>query len=552
MISRNPHILALSLSLTLGLVNRVSAVCDVSYLGTEIARFSGECDVTKLDAALARGGSGCVSSDLFASDADVAAEVAELCRYDAPVQFAEIQGTYQLDRRYMNGGGPLIDSTDGFNIEAGNIRRFQDNVASKALIGWPEYAALVDYNDLSLAEGEESHGYPSNFDLTKSCELNTVMCCFIDDALDTGFGDDVTTDVCHHDLGNSPQSNHIKYGWSFFDGAETDTHCVGFTWTDDSQEDAFKGNALFDVSLANTVNKGYYKSVPGAPLCACIEQMPVVETAACRTATGSNLEWVFSLDSQQSATGGVAVHATNEATITYEDCAEGDLAAKYKATHTDKADLIDAHLVGTNGCHESNTAFLNEKFYVPGRTGGTTPYASITQDDGWVIVAGEGVRFLPPDIDDVVADTNFRALIGAGCTDADGSERHCIIRRFCDTCVESHRDIYYKRLTNITAFESTEGIEGQYFLDVFLNNWYSEPANALNVDFELYSTYDDAIAGTNQWLYCNYNDDDIGFPRDCGPTHKVNHQWTAFEFNINRGSNPAGHAYHAGFYVELP
>lgn len=539
MTSRSSRIL--SLSLALGVVNRVSAACE-DYIGDEIARFSGECSLSNLEAALAE--KGCSPEDLGVSSVDVA----ELCDDDAPIQFGEIQGSHQLDRRYMNGGGPLIDSLDGFEVEAGNIKRFRDNVSERALIDWPEYEALFDYNAKDAPENEDPHGYISNFDLTESCNLNTVMCCFIDDMNGSGFEEgDVTTDVCNHDIGSSPKSNHIKYGWSFFDGEETDTHCVGFTWADGSPEDYYKGNALFDVSLANTVNKGYFKSVPGAPLCACIEQMPVVEQAKCRTATGTSLEWVFKL--RNTDDGSLVLHATNEASITYADCANPDLKEQVKATHdgTDIATLIDDYLVGVDGCAEANVEFLNDRFYVPGNTGGTKPYSAITEDYGWKIVVGEGVRFNPPDIDRVAADAEFRSLINAGCTDADENERPCLIRRFCDSCAESHRDIYYKRLTDLASAGSHD------FLDLFLNNWFNgvDIANTFNVDFELYSSYADAMAGTNRWTFCNFNDPSVGFPRDCGPTGAVWYQWTQFDKNLARNGHKRG-AVHAAFYVEIP
>jgi hypothetical protein len=57
-------------------------------------------------------------------------------------------------------------------------------------------------------------------------------------------------------------------------------------------------------------------------------------------------------------------------------------------------------------------------------------------------------------------------------------------------------------------------------------NWFSSN-NMLNKDFELYSTYSDAIQGTNKWSFCNYDDAGVGFPRDCGPTGFVGGQWNS-------------------------
>merc|ERR550525_655444 len=45
----------------------------------------------------------------------------------------------------------------------------------------------------------------------------------------------------------------------------------------------------------------------------------------------------------------------------------------------------------------------------------------------------------------------------------------------------------------------------------------NELPNILNEDFELYSSLADLQAETNKWTSCNYDDNGIGFPRDCGP-----------------------------------
>jgi hypothetical protein len=279
------------------LIHRANAACTTG----PISIFTGTCDAQTFEDNLV---SGCTISDLGFTNATES--IANLCAYEAPVQFVEINGFYQLDKRYFNGGGPLIDSSEPFSIEAGRILRFEENFGTSTLISWPEYEATLGYN-------KNEHGYSPNFDLQDSCDLNTVMCCFIDDVRGNGFHDgDSTTDVCRHDLSDSPKSNHIKDGWSVFPGNETDTHCVGFSWKEGEVSDVFKGNALYDISLRNTANKGYYKSIPGAPLCGCIEKMPVIEKADCRTATGGSISYTFSFDEE---TGEVTGTNTVEVSI---------------------------------------------------------------------------------------------------------------------------------------------------------------------------------------------------------------------------------------------
>jgi len=46
----------------------------------------------------------------------------------------------------------------------------------------------------------------------------------------------------------------------------------------------------------------------------------------------------------------------------------------------------------------------------------------------------------------------------------------------------------------------------------------------MGTDFNLYSTFQDAIDNTNAWQFCNYHQH-AGMPFECGPTEKVHNQW---------------------------
>jgi len=46
-------------------------------------------------------------------------------------------------------------------------------------------------------------------------------------------------------------------------------------------------------------------------------------------------------------------------------------------------------------------------------------------------------------------------------------------------------------------------------------------SNTMNKDFKLFSNLNDAKTDTNAWKFCNFNDDGVGFPRDCGPNGVV-------------------------------
>merc|ERR1712176_1446454 len=97
------------------------------------------------------------------------------------------------------------------------------------------------------------------------------------------------------------------------------------------------------------------------------------------------------------------------------------------------------------------------------------------------------------------------------------------VRRVCKSCYrDSHKDIIYKRLTG-------EGTIN--FKNLFLANWFSNPqgdgTNIRGSDFNLFSSMEDALNDANPWTYCNYNDQGIGFPRDCGPTGWIPSEWNS-------------------------
>eukprot|EP00808_Paulinella_micropora_P003999 g18775.t1 len=83
-----------------------------------------------------------------------------------------------------------------------------------------------------------------------------------------------------------------------------------------------------------------------------------------------------------------------------------------------------------------------------------------------------------------------------------------IIKRECGRCLPSHREIYYRRK------RQDQWQPYQYM-------WVTWSTTAA------YSTLAHALAGTNSWQYFNGDDPGIGFPRDSGPTGKVDFQWNS-------------------------
>jgi len=561
---------ALTMAILTHRASRTLAACSDGVVSTFSVANADACTYANFVAGLE---SGCTPADLFPglNQAEIEAEVADICAYDAITQFVEIQGYYQKDRRFFAGGGPLLDG-ESWGVEIGQIERFEANMGSRTLIAWPEYLARIDYNN---ANGLGDNGYPTNMNLDKSCQLKTAMCCFTDDSMGTAFPDGSTTDVCRHDLADSRQSNYINKGWSVFPGSETSTQCVGFTW---QEGDDLIGNMMYDVSLRQTALHGYREGIAGAPLCGCVEHMPKVASAQCRTASiGTEITFTFSYDADAGE-----VSASNEADIVYGDC-RGDLATAYKANHADDEDkaLIDEYLVGD--CAADLTKYLNDEEFLQEIQSDATPgvYDTVNYAEWSDVIVGEGIHFQPPNantelypdvptdtsrafieaeclaqhnndknkrrycvnnrVTTAIADAEFRDLIDGSC--GDGADRRCIVRRTCPSCQHAfHRDIYYKRLTPLPPAEGEDG--GVNMLNLFMNEWKDDIKNTFHVDFELYSTYEDAVAGVNEWQACNFNFDGIGFPRDCGPKVLTGNGWNAY-IHHNHGS-----ANHHGFYVE--
>jgi hypothetical protein len=109
-------------------------------------------------------------------------------------------------------------------------------------------------------------------------------------------------------------------------------------------------------------------------------------------------------------------------------------------------------------------------------------------------------------------------------------QRLKIFKRICLDCEPTHREIFYRRLSPMTGFNAYRQMTSK---------WTSSD-NVMDKDFELFSSFEDAMKRENKWKFCNYNDPGIGFPRDCGPTKSTGGQWNSF-------SGRGGHS--VAFYV---
>jgi hypothetical protein len=143
----------------------------------------------------------------------------------------------------------------------------------------------------------------------------------------------------------------------------------------------------------------------------------------------------------------------------------------------------------------------------------------------WEIIFGKTENGTLIDSDDWVEFINKNRITNNTTTtkDNNGDLHYGIIWRKCDNCTARMKNIFYKRIKdwgNLTNIEIKK---------LFLNSWNNNYKNKLNEDYELYSTYEDALNGTNKWAFCPTGESDIGFPATCGPSTSIQRQYRTYD-----------------------
>jgi hypothetical protein len=99
-----------------------------------------------------------------------------------------------------------------------------------------------------------------------------------------------------------------------------------------------------------------------------------------------------------------------------------------------------------------------------------------------------------------------------------------ILKRECFDSNTDAKTIYYKRIIqqkpNLTIPHNFS------IYNTVIKNW-SQINNQNNIDFNLYSSWEDIIYDKNVWSYCDYDNNNIGigFPGNCGPYKENLNQW---------------------------
>jgi len=182
-----------------------------------------------------------------------------------------------FDKTYFAGGGPWNLDVEtqryGHRInhlkdDARRVKHLYHSFAQTSRITWPGF---VD----SLAE----------------CKLRAATCCWTGDrqANDNNGGCQTpydkncvdkmpadNTDVCLVN-GSSPKLGSLN-------NEQVPIHCHGIAWSSNELDHSsfYKGNNLFYASMYDHLHqRGYVKNIPGAPMCGCVENMPVVSRSDC-------------------------------------------------------------------------------------------------------------------------------------------------------------------------------------------------------------------------------------------------------------------------------
>eukprot|EP00560_Eucampia_antarctica_P006038 CAMPEP_0197824344 /NCGR_PEP_ID=MMETSP1437-20131217/1603_1 /TAXON_ID=49252 ORGANISM="Eucampia antarctica, Strain CCMP1452" /NCGR_SAMPLE_ID=MMETSP1437 /ASSEMBLY_ACC=CAM_ASM_001096 /LENGTH=350 /DNA_ID=CAMNT_0043423939 /DNA_START=68 /DNA_END=1120 /DNA_ORIENTATION=+ len=312
-----------------------------------ISNVDGGCTVSNF--ADAAGGEDALAGLIGVTTEELPTALADLCALaSAPtLDFVDSLGKGpQFLKNFLDGGTAWNDY-----IQDGDNHVLSEDASN--LVENYDTAKTVTY---AAPDGGTDDTYPlyfSNFkNYGKECPLGVIECCYKDTRLTNTLEDNA--EMCALDMTLARQSNHIEgKSWTFYNTQEGDkTYCTGFAYEEGSFDEKVRYNTLFHLLKDNLMGKGYVKNIPGAPMCGCISQMPIVTNAAC-----VKVKEGYAIDDE----GSVKMN------LNWEDCGT-DLYSYYEALNdrdsTEKRFVKDK-IVGVGGCKIAGISFLNEKMLVP-------------------------------------------------------------------------------------------------------------------------------------------------------------------------------------------
>jgi len=273
---------------------------------------------------------------------------------------------------------------------------------------------------------------------------------------------------------------------------------------------------------------GYSRSVPHAPMCACVEQMPVVSNADCRDVESVTNAWYFTSHLRSD----FSKISSDGFRLNFNDCNGKDLATHYETIHSK---TISNPVKG--GCQQVEKKFVKEKGY---------SQQQIPVE--WVLVAGKGA-YSDPTLSEQIFDGNNRH---SSMTREEFEElwvrSEKILLRRCRSCSLLHKNIYYKRYdandlpSNVDILYDVK----EHFQEYENNTWKE--------DFHLYSSYSNAKQDKYPWEFTKL---DMAVPMglgfESGPYKVIDDQWNVWDtpyYNSANGNLHYGQR-SVGFYIAI-
>lgn len=186
--------------------------------------------------------------------------------------------------------------------------------------------------------------------------------------------------LCYVDMSRNKSSPGTDGGFALYPGDNTagegSIHCHGLAWSNNPHhsESRYKGNNIFYISMYDHLyTRGYVRNVPGAPMCGCIDKMPVVSRSDCTQVDVTEL-WVATYTPADSTAGTSAsfsfgLDPENGVDIKFNACQgannrNNDLEAYYKRlflegkASAEEFSKIQQTLVGNGNCQQKIDEFV--------------------------------------------------------------------------------------------------------------------------------------------------------------------------------------------------
>lgn len=518
---------------------------------------TGACDYATILAAYeqqvfdATGSSSCAEGTVTAEQelnsllAGLNQDVETICKklYDnvdkTPFYEAAGKGTdYKFEQAFYNGHSKWVEEVETTYESA-------DGTATSVL---REDAAYV--NAFYQGDGSYSQVTMPPLENFEQCDSNAVMCCwpkdrqaadnngncnrntYSENCVDKDPADN--TNLCFVDMEKGTFASGFNSGGLVEfpgdgDNGEGAIHCHGYAWANDEYDpiSRYRANNLFYVSMYDHMHqRGYVENIPGAPMCGCVEKMPIATRSDC-TQVDLTEDFTVTFD-------GTSIEAKmTKVEVDFNACQgkggrNNDLYAYHWRLYEEGK--VDRHQFGKVGrvltddhrCEYAREAELAKK---------GLKYGYNYDKDNWTQVAGNaGMSTGQP----ALGENAFKR--------AYEQSTHKIIHRSCGDCESpDHKHVYHRRFTDVP--------EDFDLLNHLMNGRNDAGGRSVwGVDFQLYSTYEDAVSDVNRWS-CPNNSFNYGaiFDGECSPSgDRRRNQWLRF---VDPHGSPVRNV---GIYVDKP